>query len=50
MSIYEGNYGRRLWLGDKEIGSINSWKMTTIPWYLRWWYWLKTRKAYWGRI
>ena len=48
MTTYEGKHAR-LWIYDKEIKGMGSWKMTTIPWYLRWWYWLKTRRAYQGR-
>ena len=33
--------------GQKIVG-IGSWKMTTIPWYRRWWYWLKMRRIYGG--
>ena len=29
---------------------MNENDMTTIPWYLRWWYWLKMRRIYRGKI
>lgn len=38
---YKGvKYGNRvkIWVGDKEVIGNGSWKMTTIPWYLRLWY------------
>jgi len=35
-----------LWVNGKEIIGIGSWELNTIPWYLRWWYWWKTRKIY----
>ena len=47
MTKYEGKHAR-LWIGDKEIIGCGSWKITTIPWYLRWWYWLKMRRIYRG--
>lgn len=35
----------KMFCGDQEIKGIGSWKVSTIPWYLKWWYWLKLRKA-----
>ena len=40
----------RIWVGDKEVKGIGSWKISTIPWYLRWWYWLKMRRIHRGKI
>ncbi len=41
-------HGKRvkIWIGDKEVIGHGSWKMTTIPWYLRWWYSFKIRRIY----
>jgi len=36
----------KMWVGDKEIIGTGSWKVDTIPWYLRWWYWLKVKRIY----
>jgi len=38
----------KMWIGDKEIIGTGSWKVDTIPWYLRWWYWLKVKRIYKG--
>ena len=48
-SLYKGPwYGNKvkMWIGDKEIIGTGSWKVDTIPWYLRWWYWLKVKRIY----
>ena len=36
----------KLTVGGEEIIGIGSWKFSTIPWYLKWWYWLKIRRVY----
>ena len=45
---YRGpGYGKvKIWVGSQKIIGTGSWKMTTIPWYLRWWYSLKIRRIY----
>ena len=41
-------YGKnvKMLIGGKEIKGFGSWKINTIPWYLRWWYWLEMRRIY----
>lgn len=36
----------RIVVGDQEVTCTGSWKINTIPWYLRWWYWLNVRRIY----
>ena len=31
----------KMFLGNREIVGTGSFKMTNIPWYLRWWYKIK---------
>jgi len=39
----------RMFIGDQEIKTTGTWKINTIPWYKRWWYWLKMKRIYKGR-
>ena len=36
----------KIMIGDKEVIGTGSWKITSIPWCLRWWYWLKMKRIY----
>ena len=36
----------KMTLGGKEVKGSGSFAMTSVPWYLRWWYNWKIRRAY----
>jgi len=36
----------KMFLGGQEITGSGSWKLSTVPWYLKPWYWFKMRRIY----
>jgi len=43
------NRGRKqgkITICNKAVVNIKSWKLSTVPWCLRWWYWWRMKKIY----
>jgi hypothetical protein len=36
----------KMFIGDKEIKGIDTWKINTVPWYKRWYFKWKLNRAY----